>query len=304
MRAALTVVFVLACFTSSHAQEQTGTIVFYREPHSATSHFKPELYCDSRELARIENGTHFEVSAPLGLHTCTVESSKRPLVEINVLAGQAAYVHVEIQPGFREHVELFGTTEDEYDKQKSRLKSVKEWTRNDLTTTQPQEKSSSAESPSQPLSPTLAEQPSKIPDSKHSGKFGDLAVTVTEFVIFPSQTDRTELKAFVRVANKGEGVICASLGTTLNTTFGLQYRGGSDQSPRMQEMLPGESTVGDYVFDIKDGVYPIELVFRLGDLEHGIRCGPAVPMHDGIIPDEIRVDVRDLPVTAPLPNAK
>jgi hypothetical protein len=60
MRAAITVGFVLARLAALNAQEQTGTIVFFREPHAMTGDFKPTVFCDGEELAHIENGTSFE----------------------------------------------------------------------------------------------------------------------------------------------------------------------------------------------------------------------------------------------------
>jgi len=145
-------------------------------------------------------------------------------------------------------------------------------------------------------------------DTKHkdkpTGKFGDLTVTVSEFVLFPPQNSRATLEAFVTVANSGKGVICASLDATLNTTFGLRYLGSLGQAPRMKEMLPGESTKGTYAFDVKDGVKPVELVFRLGNSGHSIRCGSAAPVQDASLPNEIHLDVRDLPLTPPLPTSR
>src|SRR5258708_3510238 len=96
MRTAMTAVFLLTCFSSLNAQDQTGTIAFYRESHFATGDFKPPVFCDDTELARIENGTYFQVTAPAGLHTCTVESLRGPVIEVNVLAGKSTYVHVKL----------------------------------------------------------------------------------------------------------------------------------------------------------------------------------------------------------------
>ena len=304
MRAAITVGFVFTCLAALNAQEQTSTIVFYREPHFAASDFKPAVICDSTELARIENGTYFQITAPAGLHSCTAELSQRPAIEVNLLPGQAAYVHVEIQPGFKRHAVLANTTESEYNKQKVRLKPLKEWSRDSLRTAQPPESADSAEAPS----PASAKQPNRKPKDRHSGKFGDLAMSVSKITITPAQyvKDRNELEAFVRVANTGNGVICADLSVTLNTTFGLQYRGAWGRAPHMQEMLPGESSEGTYTFDIKDGVEPVELLFRLGGFRAGskIRCGSNTSFRDVLVPDEIRLDVRDLPVTELQPSPR
>lgn len=113
MRAVIAFGVALVCLAPLSAQEQTSTIVFFREPHFSGGNFKPALFCDGAELARIENGTYFQVTAPAGSHTCTVESLQHPSVEVNVLPEQTAYVHVGIQPGFKNHAMLANTSEGE-----------------------------------------------------------------------------------------------------------------------------------------------------------------------------------------------
>ncbi len=291
------VVFIfLTCIATVNAPAQTGTIVFYREAHFATGDFKPALYCDGIELAQIENATYFEITAPSGLHKCTVESSQRPVLEVNVIEGKTAYVHVELKEGFRNHAFLANTTEGEYNKRKAKLKPLKEWSRAALGTAQSPESTDSTEAPS---------QVSDKSKNKHSGKFGDLAVNVSKLVLTPAQYEknRAELEAFVSVANAGKGVICAEFNVTLKTTFNLQYRGVSGRAPKMHEMLPGESAEGSYVFDIKEGVQPLELVVSLksrrydgGSSVGNIRCGSDFPFRDVFVSDEIRLNIRDLPI--------
>ncbi len=296
MGATIAAGFLLTCIAASNAQGQKGTILFYREPHFATGDFKPALYCDGIELAQIENGTYFEITAPPGIHKCTVESSQRPLLEVNVTEGKKAYVHVELKEGFRNHAFLANTTEDEYSKRKTKLKALKEWSRTAIGTTQSPESTHSTEASSQVGTKAR---------SRHSGKFGDLAVNVSRLVLTPAhyEKSRAELEAFLSVANTGKGVICAELDVTLKTTFNLQYRGFSGRAPRMHEMLPGESAEGSYVFEIKDGVQPLELVISLksrlydgGSSVASIRCGSDFPFRDVFISDEIRLNIRDLPI--------
>lgn len=292
IRAAMAVGVVLTCVAASNAQERTGTILFYREPHANTGYFKPAVFCDGVEVARIENGGYFQITAPEGLHTCTVESLQRPVIEVDVLSGKVAHVHVQLLPGFKEHAALANTTESEYNKQQARLKPSKEWSRDALRTAK-------AESATPVEAPAQASSKSK---DRHSGKFGDLAVSVSKVVVTPSryQKDRAELEAFVSVANTGKGVICAGLIVTLNATFGLQYRGARARAPHIQEMLPGESAEGSYAFDIKDGVQPVELVFMLAN--RTIRCGSNLPLRDAFVADEIRLDVRDISITETQPS--
>ena len=99
MRATIAFGFFLMCCAISNAQDKTGMIMFYREPHFATGDFKPALYCDDVELAQIENGTYFQVTAPVGLHKCTVETSQHPPIEVNVTEGKITYVHFEFEGG-------------------------------------------------------------------------------------------------------------------------------------------------------------------------------------------------------------
>ncbi len=289
----------LAC--SVAAQEQNGRIIFFREPHAMTGDFKPLIFCDGEELARIENGTYYEMEAPPGLHKCTAESLQRPgTIEVNVVAGKTTFVHVKLLQGFKDHAALANTTEDEYDKRKPKLKPLKEWSRAALT------KSDGDPADASPLpSPKQLKQQSK---DKHSGKFGDLAVRVSRLAIRNSK-DRDQFAVFVTTENMGKGVVCAELGATLNTSFGLQYHGytgvsgGFPAAPHMKEMLPGETADGSYKFDIKHGVEPLEIVIRLESARYDggvrtttIRCGSDSPLKDVFIPDEIRLDIRDLPI--------
>jgi hypothetical protein len=127
------IAFLLASVSALNGQAQTGTIVFYREPHSLTGDFKPTVFCDNEELARIENGTSFEITVPAGVHKCTVESLQRPgAIDVNVIAGKPSYVHVNLLQGWTAHAALVNTTESEYAKEQKRLKPLKEWNQNAL----------------------------------------------------------------------------------------------------------------------------------------------------------------------------
>jgi hypothetical protein len=219
MRAILTVGLLLAGAVTLGAQEQTGTIMFYREARFARSQFSSFLFCDGVELARMEGGTYFQVTAPVGLHSCTVDSLQRPAIDVNVVSRETAYVHVELQNGIRNHAPLANTTNDEYVKKK-RLKPLRQWSRNVLGV----EPLPSVDSET---SNTSAQSGSRIrgPDKdRHSGRFGDLVITVTKLIVVPFQQDRAELKAFVSVMNTGNGVICANLNATLNTSLPLISR--------------------------------------------------------------------------------
>lgn len=212
MRTSITAVFILMCFASLNAQEQTGTIIFYREPHFGGSNSKPPmLFCDGVELARIKNGAYFQITAPEGLHRCTSESVQRPAIEVNVLAGHAAYVHVVMKPErLKEHAVLTNTLESEYDKEEGRLKPLTEWSRDTLKPSQPAN-ANSLQPPPPPVEPA---KPPRAVDKTDSTIIPDSATTVT--------TDRDveatppdELQVFVthRKSWLASGGFAANLGT-------------------------------------------------------------------------------------------
>jgi hypothetical protein len=72
-----------------------------------TGDFKPLIFCDAEEFVRIENGTYYEIEAPPGLHKCMTESLQRPrAIEVNVVSGKSAYVHIRLLQGWGRHAEL------------------------------------------------------------------------------------------------------------------------------------------------------------------------------------------------------
>jgi hypothetical protein len=297
MRAAATAVFLLTCIAALNAQDRSGTIVFYREPHFAGSNSKPPtIFCDGAELAHIGNGSYFEVTAPAGLHTCEANSSRGRTIEVNVLSGVVVYVHVEMLPGFSQRFGLANTTQNEYAKQKAKLKPVKEWSRNSLTPALPIQIVRAEGVPDDPHNSSAP-----VVQAKYSGRFGDLALRITKLVNVGKApaTGRHRLEILVSATNAGKAAICANLNVALTTTFGLQYSVSSAHSPDTNQMLPNESSQGVYTFDVKDGVDPEEIIFTLNST--GIRCIGTLsylsPEGASALPRQIHVDIHDLPVT-------
>jgi len=88
--------------------------------------------CSESHCDRSPRFTIFPKRATTGLRP---ESLQRPgAIEINVIAGKPAYVHVKLLQGWKDHAILANTAGSEYDKQKARLKPLKEWSRDTLRT--------------------------------------------------------------------------------------------------------------------------------------------------------------------------
>jgi Protein of unknown function (DUF2846) len=75
------------------------TIYFYRIKQFAGSSLEPTVYCDEKELARMDNGRYFGVTLAPGKHVCRM-GDKQTGFEIDVKGDQPFYAKVSIEAGF------------------------------------------------------------------------------------------------------------------------------------------------------------------------------------------------------------
>ncbi len=73
-------------------------IYFYRVKQFAGSSLEPSVYCDDKELARMDNGRYFGVKLPPGKHTFRM-GDKQTGFEIDMKAGQNYYAKVSLEIG-------------------------------------------------------------------------------------------------------------------------------------------------------------------------------------------------------------
>jgi len=104
----LAVVCLLLLFTTSvyRAQEPAAVagkskarIYFYRIKQFAGSALEPSVYCDDKELARMDNGRYFAVDLEPGQHTCRM-GDKQTGFALDVKAGEEYYAKITIDTGF------------------------------------------------------------------------------------------------------------------------------------------------------------------------------------------------------------
>ena len=81
------------------ATEPKPTIYIYRIKQFAGSGLEPSVYCDEKELARMDNGRYFGVTLSPGKHVCRM-GDKQTGFEIDVKEGQTYYARVSIDMGF------------------------------------------------------------------------------------------------------------------------------------------------------------------------------------------------------------
>jgi hypothetical protein len=85
--------------TKSATDRQKATIYFYRIKQFAGSALEPSVYCDDKELARMDNGRYFGVTLEPGKHTCRM-GDKQTGFELEMKAGEDYYAKVTLETGF------------------------------------------------------------------------------------------------------------------------------------------------------------------------------------------------------------
>ena len=75
-----------------------GTIYFYRIKQFSGSVLEPTVFCDDKELARMDNGRYFGVKLDSGKHVCRM-GDKQTGFEVDVMPGQAYYGKVSLEMG-------------------------------------------------------------------------------------------------------------------------------------------------------------------------------------------------------------
>lgn len=79
--------------------ESKATLYFYRTKQFAGSALEPSIYCDDKELARMDNGRYFGVRLDPGKHTCRM-GDKQTGFELDMKVGQDYYARITIETGF------------------------------------------------------------------------------------------------------------------------------------------------------------------------------------------------------------
>lgn len=73
-------------------------IYFYRIKQFAGSALEPSVFCDEKELARMDNGRYFAVDLEPGEHTCRMGDKQTGFV-VNTKAGEEYYAKITIEAG-------------------------------------------------------------------------------------------------------------------------------------------------------------------------------------------------------------
>lgn len=81
------------------ASDAKPKIYFYRIKQFTGSALEPSVFCDEKELARMDNGRYFVVTLEPGKHTCRM-GDKQTGFEIDMKPGEEYYAKITIDMGF------------------------------------------------------------------------------------------------------------------------------------------------------------------------------------------------------------
>ncbi len=100
---AVWVAFLIGLFAAPNglaAQDTPSTARFYFYRYSMLQGIviRPSVYCDGKEVIRMQSGRVFEMDVPPGEHTCYMGDKKSGAV-VQAEAGKDYYFRVFIQPG-------------------------------------------------------------------------------------------------------------------------------------------------------------------------------------------------------------
>ena len=82
----------------SQSNDPQATVYVYRYKQFVGSALSPSVFCDERELARMENGKFFVAKLPSGSHVFH-SNDKQAGIDVELKSGQNYYIRVEIARG-------------------------------------------------------------------------------------------------------------------------------------------------------------------------------------------------------------
>jgi hypothetical protein len=84
--------------TTAVVSDAKPKIYFYRIKQFTGSALEPTVYCDEKELARMDNGRYFVVTLEPGKHTCRM-GDKQTGFEVDMKPGEEYYAKISIEMG-------------------------------------------------------------------------------------------------------------------------------------------------------------------------------------------------------------
>jgi len=87
------------CISAGAQGTATATVHFYRYRQYVGAALNPSVYCDGVRLARVWNGSFFDVKIPAGPHTFYAEDKQAGAV-VTLEPGKEYFFRTDLQVGF------------------------------------------------------------------------------------------------------------------------------------------------------------------------------------------------------------
>lgn len=85
--------------TPAAASDAKAQVIVYRYKQFAGKGLRPSIYCDDKDIARIQSGRYVTLSLPAGTHLLR-SNDKQSQIELELKPGQKYYVRIDIATGF------------------------------------------------------------------------------------------------------------------------------------------------------------------------------------------------------------
>jgi len=98
----LLLLFVPAVATAQEAPQSSGEKVrinVYRYKQFAGKGLRPSIYCDDKDVARLQSGRYVTLELAPGTHTFR-SNDKQSQIELDLKPGQEYYLRIDIAAGF------------------------------------------------------------------------------------------------------------------------------------------------------------------------------------------------------------
>lgn len=112
--------------SAADGKASKATVYVYRYKQFTGSALAPSIFCDGKQLARMENGRYFTAKLEPGKHSFT-SNDKQSGIDLDLKAGEEYFVRVEIATGFAKghgRLVLVPREQGSYERKSDKLKPL------------------------------------------------------------------------------------------------------------------------------------------------------------------------------------
>jgi hypothetical protein len=81
------------------ASDDKAEVTVYRYKQFVGKGLRPSIYCDNKDIARLQSGRYVTLALPAGTHSLR-SNDKQSQIELELKPGQKYYIRIDIATGF------------------------------------------------------------------------------------------------------------------------------------------------------------------------------------------------------------